>query len=165
MGTHFPKEPSDEVAEDDGLVGLAVVGRGGNAGEVPQIRLPLVEPAHDAPGVEEQHPRTALDEPSAVEELDALVPHALEGALHLGRLWLDRFDLHRRRLVAERADEAIAVAIFLAGYRRFRLDDRVDTADCRRSQVISALPRTVARALAPLLATCAEGPRDQNAAA
>lgn len=40
----FAEEPCDEVAEDDSLVGFVVVWWGRDAGEIPEIALPFVEP-------------------------------------------------------------------------------------------------------------------------
>lgn len=40
--THLAKEPRDDVAENDGLIGFMVVRRSGDACEVPEITLPLV---------------------------------------------------------------------------------------------------------------------------
>lgn len=42
-GTDFSEEPSDEVTENDSLVGLVVVGRRRDTSYVPEICFPLVE--------------------------------------------------------------------------------------------------------------------------
>jgi hypothetical protein len=87
-----------------------VVGRAGDARKVPEVGLPLVETGVHAAGVEEEDLGVALDEPAAIEGLDALGLHGLEGAGDVwvgGLLWLD---LHGSGLVGERADEAVSVA-------------------------------------------------------
>jgi hypothetical protein len=43
--THLSKEPCDNVSKDDSFIGLVVVGRRGDTSEVPEISLPLVQPA------------------------------------------------------------------------------------------------------------------------
>ena len=67
--THLSKEPGDDIAKDDRLVRLVVVGRGGDPCEVPEISLPFVEARVLAAGVEEEDVGSALDEPAAVEDL------------------------------------------------------------------------------------------------
>jgi hypothetical protein len=106
-----------------------VVGRGRDAGEVPEIALPLVYPRVLAASVEEENAGRALNEPTAVEALDASLPHRVERCGQMRVLRLLRLDFHRRGLVGERADEAVAVAELLHGDGHLGLDDGVDTAD------------------------------------
>lgn len=76
--THLSEEPGGEITEQDGFVRLLVVGRGWDCGEVPEVRLPLVEAVSDAARVEKEDLRCALNEPSAVHELDASFAHGGE---------------------------------------------------------------------------------------
>lgn len=135
--THIAQEPSDEVAKDDGLVCLVVVGRAGDASEVPEIGLPLVEAGVHAAGIKEKDLGVALDEPATVESLDALGLHGLESGSEMGVTGLLWLDLHRRGLVGERADEAVSVAKLGDGDGHFGLDHRVDPPDLVRD-----FPRT-----------------------
>lgn len=43
---------------------------------------------------------------------------------------VERLDLHRSALVRQRADERVSIAVLLACHWGFRLDHRVDAADC-----------------------------------
>lgn len=93
--THLTKEPRNKVAKDNGLVGLRIARRRRNASSRPQIALPLVEPPVARAGVEEEHTRCAVNEPSSVEHLDAAVAHRLDGGYEsrvfgLNGLHLDR---------------------------------------------------------------------------
>ena len=102
-----------------------------DAREVPEIALPLVEVVVGAAGIEEEDAGGALDEPAAVETLDAAGAHGLEGegdgGVVLGRVL--GLDLHGGGLVGEGPDEAVAVAVFGDGDGDFGLDDGVDAAD------------------------------------
>lgn len=126
----FAEEPRDEVAKDDGFVGFVVVWWGWDASQVPQVALPLVQSVVFAARVEKEDFGCTFDQPAAVEDLDALVAHALDGADHGRVRRLARFDFHGSGLVGERADESVSVAIFR--YRDWNLgfDDSVNTADC-----------------------------------
>lgn len=65
--THLPQEPSDDVAEDNRLIGLMVVGRSWDASEVPKVTLPFVQPGVLATGVEQDDLGGAFDQPSPIE--------------------------------------------------------------------------------------------------
>ena len=107
--TYFAKEPGNDVTKDDSLVRLVVVGRGGDACEVPEIGLPLVEAGVLAAGIEEDV-GGALDEPATVENLDTCGAHPLEGCGKMGVCGLLGLNLHGGGLVGEGADEGVAVA-------------------------------------------------------
>jgi hypothetical protein len=77
--TYLSQEPCDQVAKDDGFVGLRVAGRRGDTGNRPQIALPLVEVSVGSAGVEQEHAGSAINQPSAVQGLDAPVGHRLDG--------------------------------------------------------------------------------------
>lgn len=77
-GTHLAEEPGDDVAKDDGLVGFVVVGRGGDASEIPEITLPFVETGVLTACVEEENVRGTFDEPSSIESLYAHTSHGVE---------------------------------------------------------------------------------------
>ena len=127
--THLSEEPGDNVTEDNRLVGFMIVWRGGDACEVPEVCLPLVETRVLAAGVEEKDVGSTLYEPAAIKHLDTGCAHAVEGS---GEVRVGRFlglDLHWRGLVGERADECVAIAIFGDGDGDFGLDDGVDTAN------------------------------------
>lgn len=127
--THLAEKPGDDVAENDRLVRFVIVGRGGDACEVPKVALPLVEAGVLAASVEEEDVGRALDEPAAVEDLDPGLAHHVEGGGEVGVRGLLRLDLHRCGLVRERADEGVAVAILGDGDGDLGLDHGVDTAD------------------------------------
>lgn len=106
-----------------------VVGGRGDAGQVPEVALPLIEAGVGAAGVEEEDAGVALDEPATVEDLDALGAHGVEGGEEMlvgGLLWLD---LHGGSLVGEGADETVPVAEFLDGDGDLCLYDGVYAAD------------------------------------
>ena len=58
---HLAEKPCNQVAKDDGFVRLMIVWGCGDASEVPQIALPLVEAMVLAAGVKEKDVRGALD--------------------------------------------------------------------------------------------------------
>jgi hypothetical protein len=62
---------------------VVVWGRG-DAGEVPEIALPLVETRVHGAYVKEQDAGCALDEPAAIQRLDACVAHCVEGCGEMG---------------------------------------------------------------------------------
>lgn len=76
--SELAQEPGDQVPEDDRLVGLVVVGRGGDPGQVPQVGLPLVQSVIGRARVKEDDLGCALDQPSTVDELDTSIPHGLK---------------------------------------------------------------------------------------
>lgn len=90
---YLSEEPGDEVAKDDGLVGLVVAGGRGDTGDVPEVALPLVQVAVGSLGVEEQDAGSALDQPAAVHVANATVLHGLEGGGELGGVGLHLFHL------------------------------------------------------------------------
>ena len=59
--TYFPQEPRDDVAKDDRLVGLMVVGRGWDASKIPKVALPFIQPGVLATGVEQDDLGSAFD--------------------------------------------------------------------------------------------------------
>lgn len=73
--THFSKEPSDNVAEDNCLIGLVIIGRGGDSSQVPKIRLPLVQSVIARPSVKQEDSGSTFDKPSTIDELDASFSH------------------------------------------------------------------------------------------
>lgn len=136
--THVAKEPGDEITKDNGLVCLVVIWRTGNASKVPEVALPLIETRIHGAGIEKQHMRTSLNKPATIKNFDALRLHRLEGCSKVNVCRVLRLDLHRGRLVGERADEAVSVAKLRDSDRDFGLDDRVDAAD-----LVSNLPGTL----------------------
>ena len=78
VSAHLAQEPRDQVPKDDRLVGLIVIRRGRDPGQVPEIGLPLVQPVVSRPSVKEDDLGGSLDQPSTVDELDTSVPHGLE---------------------------------------------------------------------------------------
>ena len=88
-----------------------IVGGCGDAGKVPEVALPLVETRVLAAGIEKKDVWCTLDEPSAVKTLDTGAPHAVEGGGEVGVGGLLLLDLHGSGLVAEGANETVAVAI------------------------------------------------------
>lgn len=107
-----------------------VVVRGArDACEVPEIALPLVQFVVLAARLEQDDVGRALDEPSAEEHLDAAFAHRRECLDHCGFSRLVGLDLHRRRLVRQRADEAVSVPILFDGDRNLGLDHGVNASD------------------------------------
>jgi hypothetical protein len=155
MITDLPEEPCDEVAKDDGLVGLVVIVGRRNGGNVPQIGLPLVHVTVCRLCVEEEDSGCALDQPAPIQDSDAAVFHGLDGRSKLGVGGLHGLDLDGRLktslaceatlrdrigpqrvregdtygLVVEGPNEGVTLAIFGRGYWGLGLDDRVDAAD------------------------------------
>lgn len=74
---HLSQEPCDQIAEDDGLVRLVVARWRRNAGNGPEVALPLVEELVSSAGVEEQDSRGAINQPATIECLNAAVVHVL----------------------------------------------------------------------------------------
>jgi hypothetical protein len=132
---YLAKEPGDDVAKHDRFVRFVVIRWAWDARQTPQIAFPLVQARILAARVEQQHPWCTLDQPSSVQALDALIPHPLQRRRQMWICWLLLFDLHRSRLVAERSDEAVSIAILSDRDRHLGLDDRVDPSD-----LVSDLP-------------------------
>lgn len=78
VSAHLAQEPSDQVSKDDRLVGLVIIRRSRDPGQIPKIGLPLVQPVVSRSGVKEDDLGGSLDQPSTVDELDTSVPHGLE---------------------------------------------------------------------------------------
>ena len=106
-----------------------IVGGARDAGEVPEIALPLVSLGVHAAGIEEQDVWSAVDEPSAVKGLDTTIAHDCEGGDEVGIVRLFLIDLHGGSLVGEGADEAVPVAILCLGDGDLCLDNGIDSAD------------------------------------
>ena len=126
--THFAQEPGDDVAEDNGLIGLVVVGRSWDASKVPEVTLPFIQPRILASSVEQDDLGSALDQPPSIKQDHAFSAHGLYGSTEEGVRWFLWLDLHRGRLVGERADEAVSVSVFRDSDRNLCLDDGVDSA-------------------------------------
>src|SRR5690242_12971436 len=71
--TYLAKEPSDEIAKDDGVIGLVVVVGRWNGGNVPEVRFPFILVVAGRLEVKQKHARGTLDEPSPVDDVDAAV--------------------------------------------------------------------------------------------
>lgn len=148
--TNLSEEPSDQVTEYNGLIGLVVVGGRRNGREVPEVCLPFVQVAICGLGVDQQNPRGALDKPATIEYSDTAVSHRLDCC---GQFWdgwfqllnldssLDLLAICRRqegqtvfiyRLVVERPYQGVPLAILGRRYWSLGLEDRVDTAHCSR---------------------------------
>ena len=125
--TYFAQEPRNNISKHNRLVRFVIIWRSWDSSEVPEIALPFVKTGVLAAGIEEQDVGCAFYEPSTVKTLDASGTHRLERPGEVGILWLLRFNLHRGGFVAERADEAIAVAILGDGDGDLRLDDGIDS--------------------------------------
>jgi len=77
--TYLSQEPRDDVAEDDRLVGLVVVGRGWDASKIPKVTLPFVQPGVLTTGVEQDDLGGAFNQPSPIEQDHAFSAHRLYG--------------------------------------------------------------------------------------
>ena len=79
--------------------------------------------------VEEEDVGISLNEPSAIESLDALCAHGVKRGSEVFVRWLDLLDLHGGGLVGEWADKTISIAKLRDGDGDFCFDDCVDPAD------------------------------------
>lgn len=141
--SYLAKEPSNEITEHNSLVCLIIAMRCWDASSVPEIGLPFVQPPISRLCVDEQYSRGALNQPSAIYEVDPSGLHVVYG---LGQLRYRRckgfhFDssLQRDQLASllrkaqsyrcsiKRADKSIAIAILSGGDGCFGLDYRIDT--------------------------------------
>ena len=77
--TYLPQEPRDDVAEDDRLVGLVVVGRSRDTSEIPKVALPFIQPGVLTAGVEQDDLGGAFDQPPPIEQDHAFSAHGLYG--------------------------------------------------------------------------------------
>lgn len=126
---YLAQKPCYDVAEHYCFIRFMIVWRCGDAGEVPEIALPLVQTGVLAASVEQEDARRAFDKPSAIQTLDTGRAHRVKGAGKVGICRLLNFYLHGCGLVAERADEAVSVAVLRDRHGDFRLYDGVDAAD------------------------------------
>jgi len=112
VAAHLAQEPRDQVTEDDSFVSLVVIGRTGNASSRPKVALPLVKLVVASAGIEQQHARCAVNQPSSVESLDATVIHGLDCSYN-GRVFgHDLFDFDSGRGAVERTEHSVVGAIF-----------------------------------------------------
>jgi len=91
--THLAQEPGNQVAKDDGLVGLGIARRRGDASTRPQVALPLIQVSIGGARVEQKDARSAINQPPAIDGLDAPVVHRLDRRRHGQVLGLEFFDL------------------------------------------------------------------------
>lgn len=126
---HLAQEPCNQIAEDDSFVSFMVIRRAGNASSGPQVTLPLIELVVAGAGVEQQHARRAVDQPAAVECLDASVVHRLDGSHHSLVLGYDLFNFYRGRSAVKRAKHGVVGAIFGCGDLSLGLEDGIDATD------------------------------------
>lgn len=114
---------------------------GGHAdvGQVPEVRLPLVQLVGGRANVEEEDGGVAVDEPVAVDDLDALRSKGLEGLLEGELCGLLHFYLSAHQLLVEWADEKVAVAQLLNGRLRLGANYRVDAAHCEHRREIESV--------------------------
>lgn len=124
--SHLAQEPCDQVTEDDSFVGLVIIRRAGNAGSRPKVALPLVKLVVASAGVEQQHARCAVNQPSSVESLDATVVHRLDGSYHCRVFGHDFLDFDSCRGAVERTEHGVVGAIFGGGDLGLGFEDRVD---------------------------------------
>jgi hypothetical protein len=93
--THLAQEPRNQVAKDNGLIGLGITRRRRNASTRPQVALPLIQISVSGARVKQQHPRGTVNQPPTINRLDAPVVHRLDGRNHGRVLGLQFFDLDR----------------------------------------------------------------------
>lgn len=129
----FSQEPSNEVTEYNGFVGFVVIGRTGDASEIPEISLPFIEFVILAARVKEDNIGIPLNEPATEENLDTTVPHCGKSSHHDGIPgWLNGFDFHWCGLVGQRAHEAVSVPILFYGDRDLGFDNCVDPSNLQK---------------------------------
>jgi hypothetical protein len=102
--TYLAEEPSDEIAKDNGVIGLVVVVGGWDGGNVPQIRLPLVLVVASRFEVKQKDPGSTLNKPSPVNNVDAAILHGLDGGGKLRVGGLNLLNLHRSLQFKESAE-------------------------------------------------------------
>lgn len=73
----FSQEPCNKITENDSLVGLVVVWRSWDAGEVPEIAFPFVEALILRSCIKKKDARSSFDKPATVEDLDSTFSHRL----------------------------------------------------------------------------------------
>ena len=99
--TYLAQKPGDQIPEHDGLVRLMIVRRSRDTRQVPQVAFPFVQLPVCRAGVEQDDLWRTLDEPAAIEHLDALLAHGVERELNGRILGLLGLDFHGRRLVGQ----------------------------------------------------------------
>ena len=72
------EEPGDEGAEEDGVVGLAVVRRDADVADRPQLGLRLLQQPRAGADVEENHLRVAFDQPPTVTHFHPARTHTVD---------------------------------------------------------------------------------------
>lgn len=118
--TYLAEEPSDEIAKDNGVIGLVVVVGGWDRGNVPQIRLPLVLVVGGRFEVKQKDAGSTLNKPSPVDNVDATILHGLYSGGKLKVGGLDLLNLHRSLQFRESAGWPW---LWVPGERRCALTD------------------------------------------
>lgn len=90
-----------------------------------------------AAGVEQEHAGRTLDQPAAVQTLDAFGAHAVQCGCEHGIGGLLRLDLHGGGFVHQRADEGVSITILCDGDGDLGFYDGVDASD-----LVGDLPST-----------------------
>lgn len=93
--TYLSKKPRDKVAKDNGLVGLGITGRRGNATNRPQIAFPFVQVIVCGACVEKEDSRSSINQPATIEGLDSSIVHGLDGVTKGRGGRVEFFDLDR----------------------------------------------------------------------
>lgn len=72
---YLSQEPSYQVAKNNGFICFLVSNRCRYSCNTPQICFPLIQATPYTSSVKQQHPRSTLNEPSAIQEFDATRLH------------------------------------------------------------------------------------------
>jgi hypothetical protein len=72
---YFSQEPSNQVSKNNCFICFLISNRCRYPSHAPQICFPLIQTAPYTSSVKQQHPRSTLNEPSAIQELDATGLH------------------------------------------------------------------------------------------
>ncbi len=96
QSTNLPEKPRNEVAKDNGLVGLIVVVGRRDGSSIPQVSFPLVHVAVCRLGVEEEDSGGTLDQPAPIQYANATLLHGLDCRREFGVGGLHLFDLDGR---------------------------------------------------------------------
>lgn len=130
--THLAQKPCDQITKYNGFVGFRVAGWRGDASCSPQVAFPFIEPAVAGSSVDEKNPRSALNQPSSIHELDATFLHRGDCVAQWTRRRLEDLDFDSRllmstwrfqqvgrvsgyRVLVEGPNKGIAIAIFSSG--------------------------------------------------
>jgi hypothetical protein len=72
---YLSKEPGNDVAKDDALVGFVVAGWCGYSCQIPEITFPFIDAVILAAGIEEKDVGVAINQPAPIKAFYSLYTH------------------------------------------------------------------------------------------